>query len=126
MLRDLVAGLAQIAQRLDHRQSRAHRGLVQIVRAAGAPRGLEAFVVGQLAAVGLLVRRDDVDAGGEPVAVVARDLRIGAAVDDHRVRQVIDVHVLDEARQIRGLRLPLELLAPAAQLDLVVGKQHLL
>ena len=38
MRRDLVAGLAQVAQRLDDRQPGADRRFVQIVRAARAPR----------------------------------------------------------------------------------------
>ena len=63
MLVDLVAGLAQVAQRLHDRQPGADRRLVQIVRGAAARRAsCSALIVRQVAAVGLLVRRHDVDA----------------------------------------------------------------
>ena len=51
--RDLIARVAQVAQRLDDGQARAHRGLVQIMRARRAPRLLQFTVIRQRAAVGL-------------------------------------------------------------------------
>src|SRR6202041_338417 len=57
--RDLIAGLAQVTQRLDYWQPGTDRGLVQVIGAALPARNLEALVVGQRAAVGLLVRRHD-------------------------------------------------------------------
>jgi hypothetical protein len=67
--RDLVAGLAQVAQGLDHRQAGADRGLVEVARAAAAraPRAARGSAASG-PAVGLLVRRDDVDAGRQPLA----------------------------------------------------------
>ena len=41
--RDLIASLAQVAQRLDDRQARADRGLIEIVRAGRAPRARAAL-----------------------------------------------------------------------------------
>ena len=48
--RDLVAGLAQVAQRRDHRQARAHGGFVEIGASRRPARFLQRFVVRQRAA----------------------------------------------------------------------------
>src|SRR5690606_34329393 len=70
---DGIARLAQVAQRLDDRKAGADRALIEIVRAALAPRLAQRLVIADVGAVGLLVGRDDVDAGGQPGRVVAGD-----------------------------------------------------
>ena len=70
------------------------------MRSTGAPRLVQPLVVGEIRAVRLLVRRHDVNAGREPLGVAGGDRGARGAVDEHRVRQVIDAHVLDEARQV--------------------------
>src|SRR5256884_6758463 len=52
----------------------------QVVRRTRAPRLLQAMVVGEIRAVGLLVRRHDVDAGREPLGVeIGRATRLNSS-----------------------------------------------
>ena len=71
MRRIVVAGLAQVAQRLDDRQAGADRRLVQVVRTARAPRLVQPRVELQVRAVRLLVRRHDVNAARQPARIAA-------------------------------------------------------
>src|SRR5437764_1136964 len=121
---DLVAGLAPIAQPGYHGKPRAPRGLVEVMRSTGAPRLVQPLVVGEIRAVRLLVRRHDVNAGREPLGVAGGDRGARGAVDEHRVRQVIDAHVLDEARQVGRRVALLAGGAPAPESQPRLREQH--
>ena len=73
---------------LDDRQAGADRGLVAKARRAARGGRADGAVALDRPGAGLLVRRDDMDAGSQPVGVVRRDRVAGAAVDDDGVRQM--------------------------------------
>ena len=95
---DAIAGLAQIAQRLDDRQSGADRGLVKVVRrlrrrrASAERRGRTPRSALPACLFGVTTWMP----GREPSGIVPRDRGAGRAVDDHRVREVAGVDVLHE------------------------------
>ena len=66
------------------------------------------------------------DAGCEPLGVVARDLLTRAAVHQYGMRQVVQTHVLDKARDVRLALAPLVLSAPVTAHDVGIGQQHAL
>mmetsp|Transcript_14856 Transcript_14856/g.58238 ORF Transcript_14856/g.58238 Transcript_14856/m.58238 type:complete len:417 (+) Transcript_14856:222-1472(+) len=104
---DAIAGGAQRAKRGHHRKPRADGALVQPNGFALIRGGLKAPEPREVAAVGLLVRGDDVHARGEPLAVPVRDGFRGGVVHDHRgavraagAREIRQFR--DERVQIRG------------------------
>ncbi len=123
---DVITGLAQVPERVHDREPRADGGLVQVMGRARAPRLVQAMVVGEIGAVGLLVRRHDVNTGREPVGVAAGDRGARRAVNQHRMWQVVDAHVLDEARHIRPRAALLVARAPVAERHPRVREQHAL
>ncbi len=124
--RDLIPGLSQVPQGMNDRQPRADRRFVQVMRAAGAACLAHGAEIGQVRAVGLLVGCHDVHAGAEPGRIPGGDVGARGAVDDDRMRQVIDVHVLDEAVEVGRSALPLVLRAPALERDPGLGEHHAL
>ena len=62
---------------------------------------------------------------GQPARIERRHLVARRAVDDHRVRQVVGVHVVLEARPGRTGCPPPSCVPPAVEADRLVGQQHL-
>ena len=79
---DAVAGTLQVAQRGQQRQLRADGRAVVELRTAGRLRGRNRMGERPAGRRAELVRRDDIDAGGEPARILAGDFAAGAAIDD--------------------------------------------
>src|SRR6185437_14788211 len=122
--REVIAGLAQVAQRLNDRQAGTDVGFVEKVGAALAPRLPQAAIESHVGTVGFLVRRDDMDTGGEPLRIVPCHLRAGRAVDQNAVWQVLYEDVLDERLHVRGSLALLVLRAPPVQRHTRVREHH--
>ena len=121
---DLVAGLDEVLQRLDHGQAGADGRLVEEVRARAAAQALQLLVVRDRPAVGALVRRDDVNAALQPLGVAVGDVLIGRAVDEHGVRQIVGLDVGDELVGVHRDAL-LERVAPLGEIEALLVEHHL-
>ena len=120
---DIVTGLHQVLQGPHHRQPGPYRRFVQKMGIGVAAARLEPAVIIHRTAAGAFVWRNDMNAALQPFGVSIRNPRIGGAVDQNRVRQVLRLNVIDKPGQIRR-RTALQRRTPVPKIDAPVVQHH--
>ena len=122
----LIAGVEQVLQVLNHRQASANVSVIEELTARAAGRMAQLVIVIQRRGIGLFVRRHHMETFAQEVGVLIGDRLAGGTVDDHRIEQVVLFHQADQTAKIKRLFRLSQRFTPVLQIQAMnAGQQRL-
>ena len=122
----LIAGVEQVLQVLNHRQARANVSVIEELTPRAAGRMAQLVIVIQRRGIGLFVRRHHMETFAQEVGILIGDRLAGGTVDDHRIEQVVLFHQADQAAKIKRLFRLRQFRTPVFQIQAMhAGQQRL-
>ncbi len=92
----LIAGVEQVLQVLNHRQARANVSVIENLRRELLAAWRSWIVISE-EVLAFFVRRHHMETFAQEVGILIGDRLAGGTVDDHRIEQVVLFHQADQA-----------------------------